>query len=197
MANLIQLLSEQEKKKLLYQKYEAGKIIFLENSICNTVGFVIKGEIDIVSYSFSGKEIIYNVIKEDGMFGNNLLFSDDNHYRGNVTAVIDSQVAYLKKEDLLDIMKSNEQFLEKYLQEQANFGKKLNLQIKLLSFNNAEDRLHYYMLTHNGKITFNNVTSLAKTLYLERETLSRLITKLVKQGIISRNKHQLEFIKNR
>lgn len=189
MENILSLLSKEENKNIIYLPYERGEIIFLEDSICESIGIVIEGQVDIVSYSFSGKEIIYNSLRKGDIFGNNLVFSDSPKYRGNVIAKEKTIIAFIKKEALIDILQNNEQFLLAYLRIQSNFGKTLNGQIKLLSFENALDRFNYYLFANNGKIEYKNVTSLAKTLHLERETVSRLLSKLEKEKVIYRDKH--------
>ena len=73
--------------------------------------------------------------------------------------------------------------------------KSLNAKIKLLSFSLAEERLNYYLLMHNGVINYKYITSLADQLNLTREVLSRLLSKLEKEGKIKRTNKTIELIK--
>lgn len=188
MNNLIQLLTKEEKKALIICSFKKNEIIFMEDSVCDSIGIVIEGKIEIVSYSFSGKEIVYNTLKRDDLFGNNLLFSNTPRYKGNVVSKTKSIIAFIKKESLVVLLQNNEAFLKEYLKIQSDFGKALNSKIKLLSFENALDRFNYYLFINNNEIRYKNVTALARDLYLERETLSRLLSKLTKKGIIYRDK---------
>ena len=140
----------------------------------------------IVSYLPDGKQIIYNSLKEGDIFGNNLVFSSDPFYKGNIIAVQDSTVVLLKRDDLLNILEGNKEFMVEYLRIQSNFSKELNSRIRLLSLENAEDRFLYYMHIHKNKITYRSVSDLAGQLYLERETLSRLLSRFVKEKRIIR-----------
>lgn len=194
MGNLLDFINEEEKSLIITKRFSKNEMIFLENSVCDCIGVVLLGQIDIVSYSFSGKEIVYNSLKKNEVFGNNLLFSDFPNYRGNVIAKESSEVAFIKKNALIQLLQSNEKFLLEYLKIQSNFGKALNGQIKLLSFDKALDRFKYYLLMNNNTIHYKNVSSLAKTLYLERETLSRLLSKLEKEGVIYRDKHLIKLL---
>lgn len=194
MNNLIQLLTKEEKKALIIRSFKKNEIIFMEDSVCDSIGIVIEGNIDIVSYSFSGKDIIYNSLKRDDLFGNNLLFSNNPRYKGNVICREKSTVAFIKKEPLVSLLQSNEEFLKEYLKIQSDFGKKLNSKIKLLSFENALDRFLYYMYINNNEIQYKSVANLARDLYLERETLSRLLSKLEKQGTIYRDKYLVKLL---
>lgn len=194
MNNLLDLLTEEDKKSIIYKKLQKDEILFLEDGICNSIGVIIDGHIDIVSYSFSGKEMVYNSLKKNDVFGNNLLFSDSPRYKGNVISKEKSIVGLVNKETLLHLLKSNEKFLVEYLKIQSNFGKSLNAQIKLLSLDNALERFRYYLFSKNNEIHYKNVASLAKILHLERETLSRLLSKLEKEGVIYRDKHLIKYL---
>ena len=161
-----------------------GESLFLEDDLCAQIGIVIKGEIRIISYLKDGKEIVYNVLDEGGVFGNNLIFSSNPSFRGDVIAYKDSAVYLINKETLIELLQTNEEFLIAYLNLQSDFGKSLNLKIKLLTFNNAEDRFMYYMQINKNQIRYKTISDLAKTLFLSREVLSRLIHKLEKNGQI-------------
>lgn len=183
---LLDCLSEKEKKLGLLKKYSKGTIVFPEDEECKYVVIVIRGTVQIVSYSLSGQEIVYNEIKENGLFGNNLLFSEKPYYKGNVIAKTDCEILLYNKVNLLNILQNNECFLSNYLSIQADFAKKLNGTIKLLSIASAEERFLYY-LKENSPLKYVSVTSLSTSLFLTRETTSRLISKLEKEGIILHN----------
>ena len=148
----------------------------------------------IVSYSLSGQEIVYNEIEEGGIFGHNLLLSNHPYFRGHVIAKKDYEILLYSKEAFLRVLQNNKEFLNAYLMLEANFTKKLNGQIKLLSFSSAEDRLLYY-LKENKVLKFKSVSALSESLFLTREALSRTISKMVKEGKISRKGNILELLK--
>ena len=181
--NLFELLSQEEIKGLPLKSYKKGTIIYEENDRCESICIVKEGLINIVSYSESGTEIIYNEIFKGGMFGHNLIFSDEPFYKGHVLCKEDSQLLFINREKMVKLLQNNPQFLESYLTIQANFTKKLNGTIKLLSLSSAEERFLYFMKKRK-RVTFSSITSLANNLYLSREALSRLISKLVKEGKI-------------
>lgn len=189
MQNILSYLTEKENSLVIYQKCRKDEVLFHEDDLCELIGIVVDGRIDIISYSFSGKEVLYNSLGRNEIFGNNLVFSDYPHYRGNITCKEDTLVAIIKKDSLIQILQNNQQFLLEYLKIQSNFGKSLNSKIKLLSFNNALDRFDYYLYSNGNKIHYKNVADLARLLFMERETLSRLLSNLEKEGVIQRDKH--------
>ena len=76
--------------------------------------------------------------------------------------------------------------LEKYLELSSNDILKLNNKVKILSFDNAEERLIYFLKNNQRKYLFNSISSFSKELGLRRETLSRLITYLINKKVISK-----------
>lgn len=183
---LLELLKTEELATCQTIKISKGQIIFQEDEKCEYIGIVKNGLVFIVSYTLSGQEIVYNKIGENGIFGNNLLFSDKPLYKGNVIAKEDSEIVLINKEKLLKILQNNDKFLIEYLAIHANFTKQLNFTIKLLSLQSAEERFLYY-LKEKSPLKIKSVTALSESLFLTRETVSRLIAKLVKNKTIIKN----------
>ena len=194
---LLQVLSKKEHKLVNGYQVTKNSIIAHEGDICESIGVIVSGKIDIVSYAFKGKEMLLNSLKAGDIFGNNLIFSSDPVYRGDVVAKEKCVIAFINKENLIFLLQNNQDFLKLYLKAQSDFGKALNARIQLLSFTNAEERLFYYASKNNNVITFKNVTSLAAQIGIQRETLSRLLTSLVKRHQIKKEKGKITFLKKK
>lgn len=191
MINIIDLLSIEDKKRINTVNLKKGQILFNEGEICTSIGIVIEGEIEIVSYSYEGKEISLNQLSQGMIFGNNLIFSSDKHYKGSIIAKSPAKVGLIGEKDIIYILKNNDDFLLKYLNYQADIGKELNSKIKLLSIDNMEERFFYFLHLNKERIVFKSITNLAASLYIQRETLSRLISRLVKENKIIKEKHRI------
>lgn len=183
MNNIVQLLSKYP-QYIEKRRFKAGETIFLENDTCTCVGVIKSGEISIKSYFSNGKEVTYNVLKEGQLFGNNLIFSSKPAYRGDVIAEKESEIYFIGRENILKMLKIDDDFLISYLAMQSDFSKTLNLKIKLLTIPLASDRLIYYLTFNKNKINYKSITKLANELYLTRESLSRTIKKLNQDQII-------------
>lgn len=188
MKNILSLL-ENYIDELEIHTYKSGQTLFFEGDKCEKVGIVKDGLVSIKSFFSNGKEVTYNRLEKGMMFGNNLIFSSSPFYRGDVICIEDSIIAFATKDQMLKILKENDEFLEAFLAKQADFSKQLNLQIKLLSISSAKDRVLYYLTFNKGFLRYKSITELASTLFLARETLSRTLTNLVDEGSIQiRNK---------
>ena len=194
---LLQVLTKKEHKLVKGYQVTKNSVINHEGDLCENVGVIISGKVDIVSYSFQGKEQILNSLKAGDIFGNNLIFSSEPIYRGDVIAKEKCVIAFINKENLIYLLQNNQEFLTLYLKAQSDFGKSLNARIQLLSFTNAEERLQYYASKNDNVIVFKNVTTLAAQIGIQRETLSRLLTSLVKRHLIKKEKGKITFLKKR
>ena len=192
--NVIHCLNEKEKAHLQYIPLKKGDILFHENDLCHTVGIVISGSVRISSFSYDGKEIIYNTLKEDGVFGNSLLFSSEPYYKGNVTALEESVIALIEKDVLFAFLSENTVFFEAYMQIQSDFTKALNSRIRLLSISSARERLLFYLHSSSTHSVESSVSSLAEELNLSREALSRTLSALRKEGLIRMEKKTISLL---
>ena len=188
---ILDYLNNNEKELIKYLDVSDNKVLFHEDDKYLCVGIVVKGQVKISTFLNNGNEVIYNTLNVDQMFGNNLIFSNQPYYRGDVKADKGSRIALIYKDDLIKILKRNEEFLFAYLNIQSEFTKTLNSNIKLLSIANAKERLIYYLHINNNKIEFKTISELAKNLYLERETLSRTISKMIKDKLIYRDNNKI------
>ena len=93
MKNILQAITKEEMPSIQIIDLKQGQILFMEGEECLNVGIVIEGEIEIVSYTFNGKEIIFNQLGPGMMFANNLIFSSDPHYKGSIIAKKPAKVA--------------------------------------------------------------------------------------------------------
>ena len=182
--NIIEYIKKPESYSVI--RLSAGQNLFHQGDRCLNVGIVLSGIIKISTFTDDGKEILFNQIGKDGLFGNNLIFSSQPYYKGNVTAVTDAEVALISKEKLLVILRENEAFLTEYLRIQSDFGKGLNSRIRLLSIDSVEERILFLLRENRGRLEYHTVTHLAEVLNITREAASRAIHRLERAGKIKR-----------
>lgn len=176
------------------RQFRKDENLFHEGDACRSIFVVKNGSIAIRSYTLQGNEVVYNRIQVGEMFGNNLVFDDDNLFRGDVVALEDSLIFVLSRDLFVELLQCNKTFLELYLSMQSKIMKMRQQTIKLLSLKNAEERFLFYLQSQHGTIRFKNVSELAKHLQVERETLSRLISRLEKRHQIRRLSHIIELV---
>lgn len=183
-----------EENLFITKHYQKNNIVFNEDEICQYVGFIQEGEFIISSYSFNGNEIVYAKLNKGDLFGNNLIFSSNPRYKGNVICIKNGIIKLISKNNLLALLNKYPSLLENYLKISSLEILKLNNKVKVLSFDNAEERLIYFLKTHNNKYQYSSITSFSKELNLRRETLSRLITYLVNKKVISKQDNSISLL---
>ena len=189
--NILSTLTKEEQSYLQVKTFKKGTFLFKEGELCLNLAIVVSGQVKISSVHYSGDEVVFNVLNKGDIFGNNLIFSDSPRYKGDVFALEESIIVLISKKNLVKILQSNKDFLLLYLNIQSNFGKKLNSTIKMLSFSSAEERFRFYLRENGNNISYRSVTELAEILHLQRETLSRVLTKLEKENIVRRSPHKI------
>lgn len=194
---LLNVLNKEEHKLVKGYQVAKNNVIFHEGDVCETIGIIISGKVDIISYSFEGKELLINSLKAGEIFGNNLIFSSEPVYRGDIIAQEKSVIAIINKENLVYLLQNNKDFLNLYLKAQSDKAKLLTSRIQLLSLVNAEERLFYYASKNDNVIVYKNVTTLASTIGVQRETLSRLLTSLIKRHLIKKEKGKITVLKKK
>ena len=184
--NILDLLTNKQKNELIIRHFSKGDALFKEGEECLKIGIVLSGEVKISTFSPSGKEIVFNTLKPNEIFGNNLIFSSSPFYKGYVLATKNSELAFIDKEQLIRLLKTNDEFLCAYLNIQSDFGTSERLLIELLSISSAKERLLFFLKQNNGRFKYDSISSLAASLSLSREALSRTISNLIKKKILIR-----------
>ena len=181
-----------DNKTLKVTLYKAGDIIYREGEICNYLGYLLKGKINISTISEEDNEETISVINEGCFFGHFLMFQDNKKYLGDINVSVSSKIVFISKTLLLNILSNDKEFLEAYLSIITNESFLVKQQVKLLSHKKAIDRVVYYLKTNsiNSCIEIKSITYLSKKLNLPRETVSRSISKLIKEGKLIKKEYK-------
>lgn len=187
----IQLLIEENKKKER-KVYQPNEIIFYEDQPCEYVSIILKGAIQMFSI-YRDKEVKFNYMKKNYIFGHNLIFNENNKYKAHVVAHIKCELLHLTKEEFLKSLQ-NPNILEAYLKYLSAVTLEDKEQIKVLKILNVYDQIQYLLDRHKGTYRFKSVTQFADLLGISREHLSRVLNELEEKGEIIKS---LNYIKRR
>lgn len=171
------------------KSYKNGEIIFFEDQPCECASIILKGSI-YMSSMYNDKEIKFNFLRKNSMFGHNLLFNQNLKYKAHIIAVGNTKILHLNKEEFLKSLQ-NPNILEEYLKYMSWFTINDKEAIKILKIQKLEDRIFYILNTNKKVYRFKNISQFSILLGVSRETLSREITKLTLEGKIKRIKNTL------
>ena len=182
LDNLITFFINNKEK---YEKITLNKneVLFFENQKNENIYFILKGEINISTNQFN-EEIIFNTLKENDIFGNNNLFSKDKIVKGTAFAKKKTKLLVIDKLSFINLLK-NDLFLEEYLTYQSNIIITQKAYLRLLKINNLKNKLIYLLKENNNQYKYESINKLSIYLATTRENLSRTLSKLEKENIIS------------
>ncbi len=203
MSDLLSLLTttldEKEKKLFHLRSFEENDILFHQHDRCEEVDILIAGDLMMCTYDDDGHEDVFNVIGPNSIFGNNLVFSSNPYYLSHIIALSAGSYLRISKTDLLLLLKSNHAFFLNYMQIIADKTINLTQRLKVISIQNGTKRLLAYLELKGSAqdgYYLKSVTKLAKEISLPRETTSRIISKLVKEGKIIKSHKYLKIKKS-
>ena len=101
-------------KDFIIKKYKNNTLVFHEGEECSHLGIVLKGQVVISTLTGLDKDYVINILNDGELFGDTLLFSDKTFYLGDGIVNKDSEILFIPKELLLQMLKE-QQFLLNFL----------------------------------------------------------------------------------
>ena len=176
--------------KIETKTYEANHILFQEGDECLGLYYIKSGQGIIKNIYFDGNESIIRYINPGDVIGDILLFSNHSHFPATIIAKTKITLEFIKKDDLLEIIKNDSKIAFLLLNKISSQAFDLNNRVKLLSKRSIRSKICYYLLNiykEKNSLTFTleyNKEQWADILNIERPSLSRELIKLKKEGII-------------
>ncbi len=188
-------------EKMVLRHYEAGQMIILEASEGEQCFFVTEGSVKITRLSNEGREVILAILNDGDFFGEMSLLDGESR-SANVIALDDTKVLTLNRNDFLLVIKEYPQIAIQLLKEMALRLRKSDRQIASLSLSDAEKRIALCILRiaeeqgviQKGHVSIPKVPiqqDIANMSGTSRETVSRALKLLEKEGFIQRNGREL------
>lgn len=183
------------------QKYHKDNIILIEEEVGTTMFIIISGKVKISRISDDGREVILSILSEGDFFGEMSLL-DGQTRSANVTAIEESELLMLRREDFLQMLYDYPQIAVNLLKELAQRIRKSDEQIKSLSLQDATGRVASTILRiaedsgifRKGIVEISNLPlqqDLANMAGTSRETISRVIKSLCQDGLLQKEGNKI------
>lgn len=163
----------------------------IEGDTSNYLGIVLEGKVNVIAYSYSGKEFIISSLDPGMVYGDVLLFgTKSNVYPGNIITKGKTTIAFLNNDDVKKHLSTSAEFARNYLTLLSDKVYNINHKYKLLTQDSIRDKIllfiHQQMRLQNSNRINLNMTKeeLANNLFIQRPSLSRELIKMRQEGII-------------
>jgi len=193
-------LSEKDLQRIVQvankQHYHKENLILIEEEVGSSMFVILDGRVKISRISDDGREVILAIMSEGDFFGEMSLL--DGHTRSaNVTAIEDSELLVIRREEFLQMLHDYPQIAVNLLKELAQRIRKGDEHIKSLSLQDAKGRVantliriaEDYGVFRKGQVEINELPlqqDLANMAGTSRETISRVIKTLIQQGYLKK-----------
>lgn len=174
------------------ESYDKGNLIFAEGTPCAGMYIVASGAVKIYKIGPDGREHVLHVAEPGDAFGEAAIFLDGKGYPAYAGTVRKTEVAFIPKRLLLDILREEPELTFQILGSLAEWTHRLVAKLELLALKDASSRLAGYIMGHAstspaGKVELHLTIpkqTLAAQLAMSCETLSRLLTRFEAEGLI-------------
>ena len=186
--------SEEELMKLsceipyVAKRYKRGEYIGYHGDEVNHLMMLIKGEVKTEIVSSTGVALPMENMKAPSPLAPAFLFANNNQLPVDIIALDDCEVLFVLKENVMKQMMKCTGFLQGFLSFTANRMNYMSERLKIFAQKGIKAKLVYYILMHEQNGEFNldrSVASLAEYFAIERPSLSRAISEMVRDGIIT------------
>jgi CheY-like chemotaxis protein len=187
--NSLQDLRE-ELKKYELQTYKAGETIYEEGKQSNHFFFVERGVVKSHRMDEYGKELITSLYKEGDFFGNTS-FNKANAYEEYATAMEESRIYAVSKEELKDILVNNSSITLELIDVMGDNIAGIKEQLLEMAYGSVRKKAARTILLFSQKIRRHPTQSirisrsdLASVAGMASETLIRTISDFKKEGLV-------------
>ena len=189
-------------KKISYSldSFSKNEVIALEESKCTSIGIILEGKIEIQKIFPSGKIFTLNTFSAGNIFGEALVFSDNNVYPSTIMSIDDTKILFVHKNDIIELCKINDIFLNNFMTVLSDRILMLSGKIRNLSYETIRKKLAAMILDEYKKqknlfLTFPySRKKMAEILDVPRPSLSRELINMKNEGIIDFDKNVIKII---
>ena len=167
--------------------------IFTEDEASSFLYFVISGKVKIYTTNKDGKEFIRQIYKKGDFFGYLSLLDKECRYRETATAIEDSEIAMIPKEDFYTLLYSNNEASMRFIQLLTNNLADAQKKLLNMAYSSAKRRVVEALLflyqkykndkegNHSFPFHRENISAIAG---IALESTSRNLKSLKDEGLI-------------
>ena len=165
------------------EEYKTGDLVVSAGDPCRSLMLLTQGVVETRMCGANGREVVIDQLKSPTLLAPAFLFAEDNTIPVEVTMHTDGTVWYINREAFFQFMTRHPHVLRAFLQTLSARSRFLSSKVKGFAVKGLRDRVLDHIRQH-GAIT--SVAKTAEVLGVARPSLSRVISELLDEGLLSR-----------
>ncbi|MFP4479196.1 MAG: Crp/Fnr family transcriptional regulator [Candidatus Izemoplasmatales bacterium] len=179
--------------------YDKGMTVYQENDLCDRIGLIQEGQLQLIHYTCHGESRVLATLKKHDLFGDFLINSFHPYYPGNLLATEDTEISFLEKDQVNQLIKTNDDFRQYYLSQLSEKALKLNYHNKILMQCSLREKIsmwleHESIERQSKLIPIQSKEALADYFNVARPSLSRELSEMKKDGLITYNRKSIQLL---
>lgn len=166
------------------EEYQAGDLVVSAGDLCRSLMLLTQGVVETRMGGDNGREVVIEQLKSPTILAPAFFFAEDNTIPVEVTMHTDGVVWYINREAFFQFMTRHPHVLRAFLQTLSARSRFLSSKVKGFAVKGLRDRVLDHIRQH-GAIT--SVAKTAEVLGVARPSLSRVISELLDEGLLSRD----------
>lgn len=188
--------------KCSIKAYSKNELIIRQGDVCDALYMLTLGSVKTEMITENGNILGIEIIKAPRPLAPAFVFSDNNRFPVDVTALEEVEIMKIPKTEIMRLMVTNPDFMSSFMTHNANRTQFLTNRLQLLSIKTIKGKLaHFLMENSKGDgISFEinrNQTELADFFGVARPSLARSLSEMVHDGIISINKKEYTILNSK
>lgn len=175
------------------RNYQKGDFIALQGDICRSLYILCKGTVRTRMESEEGRQITIDTLKAPELLAPAFIFATQNRFPVNIETMTDCEVLIISKEHLLILMQKTPVVMNNFLNIISDRGLFLSKKLNEFALQSLKSRLLNYLQKHGN---INNQQEVAYILGVARPSLSRALSELAHEGLISFNNKEILIVTN-
>jgi CRP/FNR family cyclic AMP-dependent transcriptional regulator len=180
------------------ERYPEHEEIFAKGSPGTSMMLVLAGSVRISSISFSGKEIVFNIINAGELVGEVAVF-DGGPRSGDAVAMTDCELLVLNRRDLMPCLERHADICLELIKILCERLRRTSEQVEDLVFRHVESRIAKALLQLSVRFGGQQIDGKMLELHLSqtelstivgstRESVNKQLSEWEKKGIVARRK---------
>jgi len=182
-----------------FQKHD---LILRQGDVCDALYVLTQGSVKTEMITENGNVLGIEIIHAPRPLAPAFLFSDNNHFPVDATALEEVEILKIPKTEIMRLMMTNPDFMSSFMTHNANRTQFLTNRLQLLSIKTIKGKLAHFLLENSqgdGKsFEINrNQTELAEFFGVARPSLARSLSEMIQDGLLTINKKEYTILNSK